>query len=568
MSTRSFNRTIKRMSRKYNSVFLSFLMCVSFSINISTFIENAINLYHKNFAIASSLKTFVFSIHFNVLQNIAAQYKCAIVFHRRSREHIHSSVDVFLVHNFIHVKFRNGLFHLITPNAKTPLCENCGQSFTRAYNLKYKHTKAACILNQNLQSDPPVAKFIDLVAPWRPAKNIFDKLAGLGVRFGKPRSELWRTYFVVFDCESFLHASNKSFGYDSVHLQHHKLSYISCATNLVEPHADSFQLFRATVDGDTTFVIDFIKQLMKYSIQARNRYHDDHAELFKQLNNRYDTASEDGMKKYVDAVRTELDEYYSKIVVYSYNGSSYDIPLLRNAGLFAALEHLNSPVNILKKTNSRYLTVSSRNIIFNDVMMISGIQTSYSNYLRRFYQSRNGAKMVYPYRLLTSYACFEQNLPKFDDFQDDALVGGNLLGRERDLFERLSVTCGSETAALEEMQLNSPPETAVQIYQQLVDEWSRCKFKTFGDLLIAYSRADTLPMLTIVIDLYALNRERDIDISSYCTLPSAISQSVAGLSTGDAEIYTFSGQFRQLLDENMVGGLSIVSFTRIAYRFH
>ena len=111
------------------------------------------------------------------------------------------------------------------------------------------------------------------------------------------------------------------------------------------------------------------------------------------------------LRRYTSLHKT-LTKYVDTIPVLGWNCSKYDIPVLRTMGFFYYLNQLDGPISCLKKTGSRYLSVSSKHIVFLDWMCFQGTKIPLRDYLVKFQTTSNKDSMekeYFPYRFVPTY---------------------------------------------------------------------------------------------------------------------------------------------------------------------
>lgn len=541
------------------------MCCLCFHFDPDQYVTRAKQLYCKYQAQIPRL--FIFKDSFEQLQKIAyTEFGALLIVYIGSKIKMHPSAQVlcpnfFDAKHFVHVKITSSGFVLIhKPELyhNDVLCVWCLRSF-KTTNCLNNHLNGRCKVKVAGLAPGSIPKpdICEKVGPWRKSKTLFNELEEINVHTTPAqRQTLFKDLFAVFDTESYLLGANMQMQ-NSIITEEHSLCLISVDHNLSEDN--SFHMFTPVSSTDNTIVERFVKHLLELADVSYSMYRDRHQILFDNIETQLRCAT-DNMKDKIESIQARLHAHYNKLPIFNFNGSRYDLAMLRRSGLFNILKQLDPPVSVLKRSNTEYISISSKRLKFLDILQISGFKISYAEYLSKYYGDSSAQKLTYPYKLLKNFASLSGPLPSYHDFDDDSLSGCNLLDKHYQLYLKVKAATGCSHAALRQLGLTQIPETGHQLFEKVREEWENSGHETFGDIIKQYVKNDTTPMLRIVTDIIRMYRSRDLDITNYVTISSAIFDGlISDLPAQHGNpIWLFDGEFRQLCEANKIGGLSQV----------
>ena len=230
------------------------------------------------------------------------------------------------------------------------------------------------------------------------------------------------------------------------------------------------------------------------------------------------------------AERTKLFSYlrylktFSSLIIYGYNSSKFDIPVLVPY-LLTIGRRLGYEPNAIKK-GTRYINLEIGPFVFRDIMQLSSPCTL-QKYLTTWGESEN-AKGIFPY---SKYGKIEElaadcNFPPIDDF--------------------FSILKGSTVTQ--------------EAYDEAKDHFEK-NFKTMKDWLIHYNIEDVDPFIRAIERQFtAFQKLFDVNLINFISLPSVASNICYTLYDKSSPL-TWSLSDDNLLQElrsSVVGGLSSV----------
>jgi len=201
--------------------------------------------------------------------------------------------------------------------------------------------------------------------------------------------------------------------------------------------------------------------------------------------------------------------YCSQLIVLSYNGSRYDIKLIKSS-IVKHLELDTRPVDsFIVKRGGNYAAITCSKFKFLDVCNYLSAGTSYSNFLKTFQIEES--KQFFPYEFLD---CFDKlklsHLPPYSAYFS-TLKNVNVLEADFIKWEK-----GGKKGPR--------PLTGEENYAKLQQLWIEKGFKSIEEYLCFYNSCDVRPMVKAISKMFALhNNTRVVDLFK-------ISLSLPGLS--------------------------------------
>ena len=253
------------------------------------------------------------------------------------------------------------------------------------------------------------------------------------------------------------------------------------------------------------------------------------------------------LKKIVRAI----ERYCANMPVLSYNGSGYDINLVKQQ-LFRQLgltEGKRDDVFVIKQ-HSRYPVLSIKKFRYLDIMNYVGPGVSLDMFLKSY--NTDKAKGYFPYEWLDHIDKLNSPvLPSYDDFYS-SLKGCNVLNEEYDTFINNG---GTGTA----------PLTGRAIYESLCNLWEDNAMTSFRDYLVYYNSLDVEPMIQAVDQMLSIYLQQGIDLFKESSSVSGVARISLFNSPNINEKFglfnKYESNVHDMFKDNIVGGPSIV-FTR------
>ena len=221
--------------------------------------------------------------------------------------------------------------------------------------------------------------------------------------------------------------------------------------------------------------------------------------------------------------------YVNRVVILSFNGQKYDLPLiithlidqleghdggadvdgelvyetedeldliaqcevgeedLYKLAKYIDIDKLKLPgkLNVIKRSNA-YASVSNNYYIFLDVLNYLPPGTNYDKFVKA-YGLPGEKKLHFPYEFLDSYERLDGPLPPYPSsaWCSQLRSGIDLLNEPYEEY-------------LRDPADKSPPKTGSQVYQEIVSLWNSHGMTCLKDYLILYNNHDTKPMLSAV----------------------------------------------------------------------
>ena len=380
------------------------------------------------------------------------------------------------------------------------MCETCRIDFKDSHKLKKHYTRSIpCNIStfQNFSA-----------GVFNPDTNIWIKLRNkYNIYFDSPPIN---DLFCVFDFEAVLESTSITKPKSSYTQQHIPISFSLCSN--VHPFTEPRCVIKN--GSEQEFINDFVKRLEIISDAAYNillnRYED-------QLNIISERCAHDS--KTLD----EVYNYFRVLPVISYNGKSYDIPIIRRY-LFRCLKN---PFVI--KKGSSYLTIATQKLQFLDITAFIAPNTSYRKFLEALQIPIK--KGFFPYSYLTSeHVLTDTKLPAKEHFFND-LTGEPLSDENYSLCQKA---------------------------------WKDNKMKTFKDYLVYYNNLDTGPFVAAVQKMIHLFRLKNVALFQDAISLPGISQKLLFRNVEDPFELPGNEHIHNLLTQTLAGGPSII-FSRWAY---
>ena len=447
-------------------------------------------------------------------------------------------------------------------------CSYCSRMFDRYWNVK-RHQKTC-------------SKQSNLVFPrgaYRYHKSVFDSLSEIGIQI--PEDQRFFSYLICFDLEAILEPEFRETdsGKTTFHSVHRPVSCSICSNvdgftepvcfvnpdphSLVKEMFTYFDEIRAALCRQTNSKWGVYLELLKEKLQTRQavlyeafiKKHSIHPSSdHRDQPEAVEKAARDFVKRmrkyymadplfnqYLRLYKT-FYLYVNRAVILSFNGQSYDIPLLSSSLIKYLLnqekteqaqnaqsgmtddcpvygeddeyvDHLtetgedegddNIPaqddmlvvkfldeanlkaagkLHIIKR-NSSYMSLSNNHYKMIDVCNFLPANTTYQSFVRAY--ATEGEKLFFPYEYLTDFSKLDDPLPPYpsDAWKSELKGGIDMLDEEYQEY-------------LRDPDNKQPPKTGAQNYADILSRWEEKGHTCLKDLLIEYNNADCLPMIS------------------------------------------------------------------------
>ena len=384
--------------------------------------------------------------------------------------------------------------------SKIFVCQTCNTVLKNSRCLK-SHYSRSTPCNVTTKMNYPSGIF-------KPTRDVWEKIGDkYNIVFESVPSN---DYFVVFDFECMLRKKNIKKRKTTYTQKHVPISYSLCSNipGYTEP------ICKIRNNSEKNFIQEFVKRLNQISDKAYHILLDKYRFYLQKVAGVCDADSK---------ILDEVDKYFRILPVISFNGKSYDIPIIRNS-LFKCLK---SPFVI--KQNSNYLTIVTSKLQFLDITSYIAPNTSYRSFLDALQIPIK--KGFFPYSYLSSKRVLRKTkLPARKHFFDD---------------------------------LNDK-ELSIQDYNLCLKAWKENNMQTFADYLMYYNNLDTGPFVLAIQKMIDILKKRNISpFKDAISLPG-ISQKLLFQNCKDSFELSGSKDIHDLLTSGLIGGPAII-FLRYAF---
>ena len=194
----------------------------------------------------------------------------------------------------------------------------------------------------------------------------------------------------------------------------------------------------------------------------------------------------------VSKLYTDFSEWASQLPITSYNGSSYDLNLVKR-DLFRMIDMKKSMV--IKKGN-RYRMINTKRYKFIDVLSYCPANCSYRQFLKCWAPDSDQQKLFFPYSLLSNFSNLSlQQLPQYDD---PAWI--------------------SDLDSKHLLEEGQGREVGIENYNKMLQIWEEKNIQNLKEWLILYNIHDCSP----AIDGFSRMREM-YEQKNVCILKQVIS---------------------------------------------
>ena len=248
----------------------------------------------------------------------------------------------------------------------------------------------------------------------------------------------------------------------------------------------------------------------------------------------------------VKKIISELQIYIQQLPCISFNGSHYDINLVKSE-LFRRLNLVHNDNFVIKK-NANFVCICTPEFRFLDICQYMQPGVSYDRFLKAYHTDM--VKGYFPYEWLDSVDKLDHpELPEYDSFYS-SLKRCNTLNKEYLEY------CKQPNDATQ------PPATGEENYAKLQEIWRSRGMTTFKDYLIYYNNLDVEPFIQAIRNMMAIYNKKGVDIFKEVISVSGIAKKLLFRSVSDEIKFSRFGEknksLHKLLRDNIVGGPSII----------
>ncbi len=281
---------------------------------------------------------------------------------------------------------------------------------------------------------------------------------------------------------------------------------------------------------------------------------------FKNANNYF-------LHKQIDSARKSVLRFIRRMLVITYHGARYDIPLLRRYGFLQILQELdgNEYFKILKKKTS-YLAITTDKLRFIDILNFTPVKASLGVFLKCFGITQEEGKQTFPHGCVKRLSDINKPITSitYSDFHD-VLSAKNTLAEPYLRYCRLRRDGSDEKAALKHLNLESRPLSGPSAFHRLMAYWNSKGYLSIRDVMADYAKHDTMPLYRATIGFMAAFEQLwlgDLLHSCVSLAQTSLSYFMRNKET-DESFALVSEEIYCSMRELMVGGPAIV-YRRIA----
>ena len=433
--------------------------------------------------------------------------------------------------------------------AQKYLCPTCQMHFKFVHNMR-KHSRKC----QGRTKHKFPGGF------YSSPKTIFEKLEEQGIKI--PTEERVFPWFLVFDFEAMLLSTQEPKSEKLAWTAEHVPISVSICSNV-----EGFKTPHCIVDPNTNeLVAQMVQYMSLISIKSYEFAKAKFAEAYTKLDQviqsevplTQDFSDEESFledivsesrdcekheelhRKVCQKLREELDSYCRQLPCISFNGSKYDLNLVKKY-LPVHLKLHDTKNYFTVKRNNQYACLSNETFKFLDITQYLAPGVNYASFLKAF--DVEESKGFFPYEWFTSVDKLNQTeLPPFGPAWFSTLKNDSVL--------------------------NDGLKTLEENYVAVQQAWTENNMKTFKDYLIHYNNLDCGPFVQAVTNLQKYYFDRNIDMFKVSiSLPGLARQMLfqCGRQAG-ASFSLFDETNKDLyytIKDNIIGGPSI-----IFHRYH
>ena len=339
--------------------------------------------------------------------------------------------------------------------------------YTKSYKCVYceKLVKSAGALKQHsLSCNSGSTKFDHPFGAFTTPKTIYDKLKEVGITLDESRR--YYPFWAVFDAETFITSDSQNLPKNTQTItwnSKHNLASVSVCSNVAgftEPRCFVNEGYNE--QNVVNCMLDYLSEL---SQTCKERLLIRYNDVFESIAEKRSEAIAlemsvmDGMgvgnvEKKFDSLETDLENYLSELLVFGFNSSSFDLPLIKSM-LISQLILNGERLKYVVKKGSNYMAIATDSLKFLDICNFLAPGFSYSEYLKAFEVEEQ--KFVWIHEKFTSLDVLNRtSFPAHEEFYS-SLKNSNI---------------------------------SLEQYNLAYEVWKKEKMKTLKDMLIYYNNAD------------------------------------------------------------------------------
>jgi len=471
--------------------------------------------------------------------------------------------------------FADGIYYLVkkfdnflsaSPRYLCDICE--GRFFGRECNLQ-AHRKVCLLKTTNF--DTPISglptKLKFSYSRYAAPKSMGDKIRGCGIKVNR-KDFLLRDY-AVFDVET--KAEKPDHDEAPIRISgkfeaEHILTPLLIVVHIRIKKRTKTVYFKCRQNDEPTAVAKLVRFLLKCSARAKMAAQKRLKRYFSLLNERLDFANrtkhEIHERKIIGCLKA-LNTFCDRFVVIGYNSKSFDIQLLRNAGLFYFLKKYDGELSILLK-GSDYLLVETPSLRFIDMLSYLGGKMSLQNFLKVFLlpnPKKENQKLIFPYSILANTKRLTEPAEDLTvaDFYNN-LTQTNLLFTEMHSIYELEEKGLSRVNALSVLRLDETPMYGERLLEQLKASWQNEGIVSNWELLLRYARHDVIPLSRAIQQIVSDFAEREIyePFQTFLSLPQLALPYFINGADSTTHFFLLNQETYADLRQNLMGGLAAV----------
>ena len=411
--------------------------------------------------------------------------------------------------------------------AKRFQCQMCEMIFDRNCSLS-RHVKSCCTEQSEIYDG----------GKYKRDMTLFERLELAG--YVVPKADRYYEYVSCYDFEAMLvKRSEKLKGREIV--QQHIPATFSVHSNV----PGCTQVQHRVSSGNPQTLVDELIRILRYHQQSASReVHQKYQSTFiqldadpRELEEKLEAAGDPIVQKYnskchkkLQTLQRSLEKYCNEHVVLSFNGSRYDIPLIKRY-LASSLKRLDELPPLIINKDGGYMVIVTSRLKFLDL----------TNYLAA---GTNLAAFYKAYGVKDPKACFP-----YEWFDSLEKLDARYLPKQEDFYSLLT---------------NSNADNAE--YESALDAWCLHGWETFRQYLEYYNNLDVTGMTQAVEKMFKVYKDKDLDLFKEGFSLAGITQKYVFKNLPDQTYFSQFGKehahiYKELRAKGVCGGPSIV-FTR------
>ncbi len=437
-------------------------------------------------------------------------------------------------------------------------CSLCSYWFSRK-SVRDRHSNSVCAGKEVRSRSEGVRVYRGSF--FKQNLTLEEKLLEIGISF--PPKFAYK-HFCVFDIECSLGKISQD---DVEESKSSRIAEHACVSVALTSNVNNFRIPKCIIEENMKILVEQMLEHL-HLIQAAAE-----AETREELKDTIDAldmrirecvvADPYKMLKSLQCLKKELDLFTSQLPTLSYNGSRYDLNVLRSE-LLPQLNLAHDPAGYVIKKNSSYMCISTTHFRILDILNYTGGGT-----LRDFLKSYDVPvrKGFFPYEAIQCFSdLLKTDFPAYSDFFSK-MKNINMLEAEFLRYQAL-LPQGKEQA-LAKMNLDDPPFSGEEEYAILQDVWRDKGMKNMADLLRHYNILDVEPMVDALDKMWEFYKGVGVNVFKDCISVPGVARKLlygAGLKAGASFALVHSDDRwvqESILEKAIIGGPAVI-FARLA----